>query len=260
MEFLKQLWAFLRSKYFFYNLGGAVVMIVLFTWLGGFFLRMYTHHGEEVSVPDLRGLNTKQAAQVLENKSMQIFITDSAYIDNKPPLTILDQSPKPNGKVKENRKIYVTVNSVKPPSVKMPDLKDGSLKQAILILESYGLRTGKLIYKPDLAQNAVLDQLWNGRSVKEGTPVPKGSRIDLVLGDGLGTTEIQVPSLVGLSLEEAKFVLDGSSLNLGAIIADNSVVGDTLGAFVYKQIPDPNSEDNMIKMGESVDVFLSAHK
>jgi beta-lactam-binding protein with PASTA domain len=63
--------------------------------------------------------------------------------------------------------------------------------------------------------------------------------------------------LVGLTLSEAKFVLDGVGLNLGVIIADNTVGSDSLSAYIYKQIPDPSSANNLIKPGEPVDVFIS---
>jgi beta-lactam-binding protein with PASTA domain len=139
----------------------------------------------------------------------------------------------------------------------MPDLKDVSLKQAGVLLNSYGLKVGRLIYKPDLAQNAVLDQMINGKSIKPGDFVSKGSTVDLVLGDGVGLADIEVPVLVGLTLAEAKFVLDGVGLNLGAVVADNTVSSDSLSAYIFRQIPDPSTLNNMIKPGEPVDVFIS---
>jgi beta-lactam-binding protein with PASTA domain len=78
-----------------------------------------------------------------------------------------------------------------------------------------------------------------------------------VLGDGVGLADIEVPVLVGLTLAEAKFVLDGVGLNLGAVVADNTVSSDSLSAYIFRQIPDPSTLNNMIKPGEPVDVFIS---
>jgi beta-lactam-binding protein with PASTA domain len=77
---------------------------------------------------------------------LNLKIVDSAYNAKKRPLTVLDQTPTANAKVKEGRTIYLTVNSRIPPMIKMPELKDASLKQAQMILESAGLNVGKLIY------------------------------------------------------------------------------------------------------------------
>jgi beta-lactam-binding protein with PASTA domain len=94
--------------------------------------------------------------------------------------------------------IYVTLNSSEPPQVKMPNLIDVSYRQAVSILLSFGLKEGQISYKPDLAKNIVLKQLYNGQPVLPETKVLKGSSIDLVLGDGLGSTEIDVPELATL--------------------------------------------------------------
>jgi beta-lactam-binding protein with PASTA domain len=106
----------------------------------------------------------------------------------------------------------------------------------------------------------VLDQLYKGEHIEAGATIKKGATIDLVLGDGLGQTSLEVPDLVGLSLREVKFVLDGSSLNLGSVFADNSVRGDTLSAVVYKQNPEFASENSKLNMGDAVDVYVTKDK
>ena len=114
---------------------------------------------------------------------------DSIYDSEKVPGTVLDQDPAPNSNVKENRMIYLTINATQPPDVKMPDLVDVSFRQAEAMLQSFGLITGEITYKADLAKNAVLEQRYRNKIIKPGTMLPKGSEIDLVLGDGLGEDE-----------------------------------------------------------------------
>ncbi len=248
---------FLFSRTFLLHFLAVIATIVGLFLLTVFFIQKYTAHGQTITVPDLTGKSIPEVMQILKNKNMQYQIVDSSYSDKLLPLSVIDQNPKANRKVKDERTIYLTINAKHPPKVKMPDLKDVSLKQAGMILNNYGLKVGRLIYKPDLAQNAVLDQQINGVSIKFGDWVSKGSSIDLVLGDGLGLSDIEVPTLVGLTLMEAKFVLDGVGLNLGVITADNTVRSDSLSAYIYKQIPDPSSANNMIKPGEPVDVYIS---
>lgn len=240
-----------------FNIGGALLVYFLFILIGSLILKAYTRHAETIVVPDVHGINVKQATSKLESYNLDLQISDSAYSDKFPPYFILDQNPKVNSKVKEGRIIYVTINQKYPPKVKMPELRDASLKQAGLVLESFGLKVGRLIYKPDLAKNAVLDQLYENHSVKPGTLIMKGSNIDLVLGNGLSDTTIVVPDLIGLSISEAKFVLDGSSLNIGAVIPDNTIYGDTSQAVIYRQIPSSEPPDNKLNIGGSVDIFIS---
>ena len=114
---------------------------------------------------------------------------------------------------------------------------------------------GEPIYKPDPHLNAVIGLLVNGKPVTRKTKVAKGANVTLILGDGLGGGKISVPYLLGLRFDEAEFKLKGFSLNVGAVIVDEGVV-DTLGAYVYKQEPG-FAKGNSIKMGESIDLFLS---
>jgi beta-lactam-binding protein with PASTA domain len=158
-------------------------------------------------------------------------------------------------KVKENRTIYVSVTRTLAPKVKMPVLTDVSFRQAEAILQSYGLKAGKVSYQPDLCKNCVLRCELNGRTVEAGQEIRKGTAIDLVLGDGFGTSRIPVPDLTGLTLEEALFVIRGSLLNAGAVVAD-ATVRDTLNAFVVRQSPEAGGQ-GAISQGEAIDLYLS---
>jgi beta-lactam-binding protein with PASTA domain len=245
---------FLRSKKFLYNALGALAIAVVFflfiqSWLGG-----YTHHGESITVPDVRGMSQERMERFLEDNSLKSLIVDSLFEMDKKPGTVLEQDPAPNSKVKEGRTIYITINSGKPPKVKMPLLTDVSYRQAEAILLSYGLKVGQIIYQPDLAKNAVLDQLYHGNHIDAGRELNKGSVIDLVLGDGMGNTEIPVPDLTGSTRSEALFVLKGSSLNVGSIVFDAGVK-DTLNAKVYRQIP-AATEGAVLSQGEAVNIYL----
>jgi beta-lactam-binding protein with PASTA domain len=252
LQFIK----FLTSRLFWLNLLGALIVFLIIVFAVMRWLDSYTKHGETITVPDLRGMSIEQVQRHLTSKNLRFAVLDSLYDKNQKPASVLDQNPKPGSKVKENRTIYITVNAFNPPEFKMPNLVDKSLRQAMMEIESYGLKVGELKYVPDIAQNAVLKQLVNGKEIKPGELVAKGTAIDLILGDGLGNTQVEVPLLLNLTLSEAKFVLTASSLNLGAVIyAPN--VKDTTAAVIYKQIPAP-WQVKTINMGEAVDVFLSA--
>ena len=229
----------------------ALLLFGTYKWLNG-----YTNHGETVTVPEMKGKKYSDIDKFIEGKYIRVAVSDSTvFMLDKPPGIIVEQDPAPGEKVKENRTVYLTITRTVPPQVKLPNLVDVSKRQAEAILASFGLKIGKITFKPDLAKDAVLAVQRNGVDLKPGLELSKGSSVDLVLGDGLGNTKVNVPPLVGLTLDEALFVLQGSSLNTGALIFDESV-RDTAMAVVYKQVPGANDAASM-KQGESVDLYFT---
>ncbi len=256
MNTMSELISFLRSRKFLTHLllSNVLVVIVLvgtYQWLDA-----YTNHGETVTVPNVVGMKYTELEKVLGEKTMKVEISDSSvFLLDKPPGVVIDQDPAPNEMVKEGRTVYVTITRTVPPQVKLPDLKDVSQRQAEAILASYGLKVGQLIYKPDLAKNAVLVVVYKGRDLRPGDDLAKGSTVDLVLGDGIGNTEVPVPALKGMTYDEVMFVLQGSSINPGAIVFDKDVT-DTALAKVYRQIPEPG-DSVFVRQGESIDLFFT---
>ncbi len=251
---MSNLISFLKSKTFLINLAILFVIALIIFGSVSSWLSRFTHHGESISVPDLRGQKIVRLESFLADKHLQYKVIDSLFDLEKSPGTILEQDPAPDSKVKEGRTIYLTINSQNAPDVKMPNLIDVSYRQAEAILLSFGLRVGQLTYKPDLAKNAVLDQRYKGNSITAGKSLPKGSKIDLLLGDGLGSVEVPIPDLTGSPLDEALFVLKGSSLNVGTIFYDKGL-RDSTKAKIYRQEPAP-VEGATMNQGEAIDIYL----
>jgi hypothetical protein len=126
------------------------------------------------------------------------------------------------------------------------------------LIQSSGLETGILKYRPDLSIDIVIEQLYHGKKITEGDSLQKGSVIDLVLGKGLSNQRTSVPDLIGMSLEPAKNKILVASLNLGTYIYDNSIKkgDDTLHAFVYKQNPEFRN-DASLQLGAAIYLWLT---
>lgn len=232
------------------------IMGIAFALLFVFFkiyLPGYTHHGESVTVPDLEGFDFEEVQSYLETRGLSLEITpDSGFVAEADPLEVLKQNPKPGSKVKQNRKIYVTLNAKNAPMVRMPNLVNTPLKNAQEILANFGLVRGDIVYVPDIGLNAVLEQKYRGREIKEGFEIPKGSQIDLVVGDGLGNQILEMPNIIGMDDVEAEFLILGSGLSMGNI---NFVETDTVPkGTVIRQLPPPGLD---MKTGERVDVWVS---
>ncbi len=255
-RFMRNFIQFLKSKQFRIHFAIAfgsiaILLFIIFKWLS-----IYTKHGDTISVPDLKGLELVEAIDVLEEEGFK-YVVDSIYTELAEANTVYEQEPEANALVKENRTIYITVVSGSAPSVKLPELIDVSLREAKAILESYGIKVGQLIYRPDLAQNAVLGIQYKGRDISKGYTLIKGEVVDLILGDGYGNLKVVIPNLIGLSYDEAMFVLQGSKLLVGSVIFDGNS-NDTARAVIYRQSPESSSDTSMnkISQGETIDLYL----
>jgi beta-lactam-binding protein with PASTA domain len=234
-----------------------IMAVIVAALIFGFFyvyLPSTTNHGESISVPKVTGMALPDAEAFLEEQNLRYFVNDSSYNPDHKPFEILTQDPAPGAKVKEDRKIYVSVNMKNPPMIKMPKLIDGSVKNADLILKSYDLKKGKITYVPDLQENAILKQFINGKEVKPGELIPKGSVVDLHVGNGLGNTEFEVPEVVGMPVDEASVLLVGQGLQIGNIIYVQGS-GEADGT-VLKQRPFAEVGAK-IRVGELVDLWVA---
>lgn len=236
-----------------------ITVAVFYIWLP-----VTTNHGETITVPDVQGMTVNELGEFLGKRDLRFEVTpDSSYSPEAKPLAVLRQVPAPNSKVKENRKIYVTLNAESPPKVRMPRMEDLSLKSALMTLKSYDLQFGKPKYVPD-AFFVVHEAQIDGRTVLEGEQIEKGSTIDLVVGNGFGNTVFQSPLLLGLDTEEAQTVILGSGLKVGKISYveknlagfvenDSTIYREVAPGSVQNQYPKPGK---ILKIGDLVDLWI----
>lgn len=250
---------FITNKPFWVNLLAAIVIASLVLFLVLKMLGWLTKHGEYLKVPAITGMKTDEAIKLLEKQGFEVYIQDSVFTDTANRGVVLKQLPDPNATVKINRTVFITVNCYVPPMVDMPKLEGQGLSFALQILERNHLKLGDTTYRPDFMMGSVLEQLYNGRRIAEKTKVQWGSRIDLVIGAGLESKEILVPSLIGMTYQEAKSYLDDSGIGLGAVIVDGKLT-DTASAFVFKQRPERFDGDKVpayIQSGQVMDIWIS---
>jgi beta-lactam-binding protein with PASTA domain len=246
--------AYLKTKSFRNNLLAAICTVVGILLIAFFSLRYYTKHGEGLNVPEVKGLSLAQAVSKLEELGLRYEI-DSVYIMDKPPGIVTDQDPDANTFVKGNRTIYLTINTSQAPNVKFPDIENKTFREAQSILESYRLKLGDTTYKPDVA-NVVLESYFGGQQIRTGDVLPTGSRINLVLGDGRGPEDVELPNLTGLTIDEARMSLRGSVLTLGTITWEGMVT-DSANAVVVMQFPLVADTVTKVKIGSPVNITLS---
>jgi len=244
---------FLTSKLFVRHLILAIASGIVLLWVAMRFLDLYTMHGRTITVPDLSGLTVEEAAEELTDMNLRYVVNDSIFDDFNPKGSIVRQDPEPGSEVKRNRAIYLTKVSIVPEKVPMPELIDLSFRQAIALLNAYGLNVGKLAYRPDIAQNAILQQRLDGEDIEPGTLIEKGSAIDLVIGMGLGEALVEVPLVIGMTRREAISALHAVSLSVGI---EDFLDDQNDNPRVYQQTPDPTLQSQILQAGSSVNLVF----
>ena len=255
MDFLR----FLLTKQFLRHLGLAVGLALVLLIAVLIWLRIYTHHGQSITVPDLAGLTTDEVEDVTSSRHLRFEVVDSVFSTEMPRGTVLKQNPRANSTVKKNRKIFLTMNAVNPEMVSMPRLVGLSIRQARLALQNAGLSLGEISYRPDYAINNVLQQMHRDSVINEGTEIIKGTVIDLVLGMGPSNETTRIPDLIGFGLDAAANIIADYYLNIGAITYDENMENaeDSAAAFIWRQYPE-FEEFSRMNMGMEVDIWLTA--
>lgn len=255
---MKDLFSYLKSRKFLINLAITVIAYFVMVWGTLQVLKAYTDHGESVTVRDFRGYKLEELDQVFTEAQLNYKIIRTVYRDGAKKNTVVEQTPHPGSEVKERRTIYLTVNADGVQMVAMPDLIDKDKAYAVAKLNNIGLRVKELQYRPDaVCTDCVLSQKYKGEEIVKGKLLPKGAQILLVLGQGKSDVLIYMPSLIGLTINEAKRRLNEQSLNLGSSPCPDCVTGqDSLVARIYKQNP-AYSPEAQINLGSLIDVWAT---
>jgi beta-lactam-binding protein with PASTA domain len=255
---MSKLWTYLKTKDFrnhFLGAVGSVLAIVLIAYLS---LGYYTRHGAGVPVPMLKGLAVDKATALLDEQGFRYQI-DSVYVQDQAPGTIIEQDPDAGTRVKENRTIYLTMVIIQAPLVNLPDLEQSTYREAVAILSNQGLKVGDTTYRSDIARDRILEVHLGGNTIKTGDKLPKGSFVDLVLGDGAGANEVDIPDLLNQDLDAARFAIRGAGLTIGTITYEGSIT-DSTNLIVSSQFPMRTDSTSKTSIGTRINITVTQGK
>jgi len=257
----KEIYFFISSQIFLKNFAGIVVLVSLLLFFTFWWMRCYTKHGESLQVHDYTAMSLEDAIEKANNRSFEIVVNDSTYRRGMEPNTVLTQSPKPFSRVKENRKIYLTITKTVADLVKLPDLRGN------YDYNNYTRKLGRLevdakIIKRQFSSreetNTILEVYYNGEEItdeiSEGFQVKKGSTIEFVVSQRGGGT-VPIPDLVCMKFTEAEFNVKNYDLSIGSIISDATIT-DQNAAYVWKQTP-KFTRFSKLKIGSQIDIYIT---
>ncbi len=240
------------------------ILILLFTQLC---LRFYTNHGQKLQLPKFIGMNTEEAQSKAESGDFEIIVADSIFIVGKQGGVITDQNPKPLSYVKQGRKVYVTVTKFVIETIKVVDLPtmygnafdqkktELNYRDIDCVIKDYAYDPGE--------PNHILEVWYNNELIisrdvrRDEVEISKGGKLECILSRKDGG-DVVIPDLRCLDVEEAKFLLQSSKLEIGDIIRKSSAEPDAI-LYVISQSPPYDGISN-IKMGEKIIVTVSAFK
>ena len=192
---MKNFFRFLTSKTFLIQLGIAVVVsvVLVFAVLG--WLKSTTNHGDYIEVPDLSKLSVSEMRTAIEKAHLRYEVVDSANFDpTYPRFSIIDQTPPAGNQVKENRKIYVTVNPSGYKKVTVPKIIQVTQRNAASMLRAVGLDVQRVTYIDQLGKDMVYYIKYKGKYISEGDKLPKTSKVELICGNGTIPDQARVTS------------------------------------------------------------------
>jgi beta-lactam-binding protein with PASTA domain len=214
------------------GIGAVFVLLVLFF----FSLGWITGNGKTEKVPNVLGLDITAAEKNIKALGFDLVLQDSIYVDTLARNSVLRQTPEADEVVKKGRTIFLTVNRVIAPQVDMPNLIGFSLKSAQTYLKVLGLRIGTINLVADRNKNVIVEQLVGNTPIAPGTKIVSGTLINFTVGDGGASIGMEVPDLIGLTVDMAKMKLVSMGLLVGNLIS-NGAIQDTATAFVIQQNP-----------------------
>jgi eukaryotic-like serine/threonine-protein kinase len=255
---MSKFFSYLKTKSFRNTAIFAIGSVILVTLIAFYSLGYYTRHGSGIPVPKITGIQVDRALTTLKDQGFGVSI-DSVYVLDQAPGTVIEQDPDAGTNVKEGRVIYLKIVKNQAPNVALPDVIDAPYISAEATLSNYGLKIGDTTYKSDIARNHVLEVRFAGQPIEAGTKLPKGSKVDLVLGDGSGASEVEIPDLVNQDLDAARFVLKNSGLMLG-LITYQGAISDSTNLTVVAQSPMKTDSVTKVSNGTRINLTVTQGK
>lgn len=163
----------------------------------------------EVVVPDLSWMTREEAKTKLDEIGLKARIAERAYERRVPEGSIVSQRPEAGKRVKVGRVINLKV-SIGKRKVIVPNLVGRPFSQVEIVLEESGLKIG--------SQNEEDSEQYQTGVVCRQYPLPDeevniGSYVDVYIAHNPHFGIVEMPDLVGKSVDEAKKILREMKLN-----------------------------------------------
>ncbi len=166
-----------------------LVVVAAFVIGAALWLSNYTHHGEELTLPDVRHRPLAEAVRILEDAGVEVAVSDTGYVKTLPAGVVLKQQPDAGQTIKGGRTVYLVINSAHSPTLALPDIVDNcSHHEARAKLTAMGFLLGATEYVAG-EKDWVYGVKAHGQLLRSGDRIAAGETLTLQVGSGLITDE-----------------------------------------------------------------------
>jgi serine/threonine protein kinase len=228
--------------------GIAIIIIAVIGLLSGVLFTGGGFFGKEVVVPNIVGMDYKQADTELTKIGLVMSVLSYDYSNEFAKDMVISQNPGKDRKVKAGRKIEVTISKGSE-LITVPNITGIDIKDAIINLGKVGLNLGKApkAYDEEIPEGTVIKQ-----DPAKGSRQASGTSIDVVVSQGKQPAKVSMPDLKGLTVDKARTVLEDQKLVLGETTPQEST------SYSADQIAAQDKEAGvMIDEGTTVNVVVS---
>ncbi|MFN7115705.1 MAG: PASTA domain-containing protein [Saprospiraceae bacterium] len=262
-----EIWLFISSPIFLKNFAVWLGTMIALLFLLGLVLRIYTRHNESVQVGNYIGMSLDEATRRARDRSFRMVVIDSIDAsgsnEGKAPGTIVDQDPLPFSRVKQRRRIYLTIIKSVPSETELPTLVGRYLfDQYKAAVESRGFKTSikERQFDAKMEPNTILyfyykDQKITDEDLRRGIKLPRGSLLEFVVTER-SADFVEIPDLVCKTYEAASFIISANNLAVGNIVGE---VTDLNSAYIWKQEPE-YVQFQTIRMGEQITLYVTQER
>jgi len=189
------------------------VLFLLYLLVDNVVMMVITRHGDEFPLPDFTNQTMIEAGAGVDDLNLSYEIASHEFAPGRAKGVILNQFPIAGTKVKEGRTLKFVVSAGEK-LVAIPNTAGQSVRQAMLDLETSGLKLGEIAWAfSDTLPERVVVFSYPGA----GTEIPLGSPVNLMVNRGRASNFTYMPQISGLPLTEAIKQLETKSLTVGVV-------------------------------------------
>ncbi|MBP1888560.1 serine/threonine-protein kinase [Clostridium moniliforme] len=189
-------------------IGVVSVVVIALLGFGAYSLFGNSKESKKVKVPNFVGMTMDEAKKEADSVGLKVTKAKEVKSDEKKG-TIIESNPKAGESVDEGTTVEVTVSGGE--KVKLPNLAEDDLNDAKAKLEALGITNINIDeeYSDSISKGQVISQ-----SPNSGEEVSKDTTVTLVVSKGQKVTNVTVPKVIGMSVNDAKSTLSNAGLSV----------------------------------------------
>ena len=230
-----------RRKFVIAGIAAGVVLLgIAFALVSGVF-------SSTKEAPDFREMTFEEAEELAEKEGFTLKEGEELYDSAVPEGQICKQDPEAGSQARKGSTITVNISKGSKEGM-VPNILGITYEDAKDVLAKYGYELGNIEETTSTEPKGVILE----QTPTAGSSLDKESKIDVVVSDGKGKEKGVVPSITGLTLEQAKKAIVSAGFSVGSVKYDESNAYGK-GYVMWQQY----AANTQLDKGTSIDIEVS---